>query len=110
MLQSRLVIFELIKSSANKASIKFERAYYEMDPSDKLSYHKPFSSATADYINTLQPSELSKITLNEFTTLLQGIQNLEQDEMKEILKLGFDKAIGYLPKYLQSKTQHGDMN
>ena len=30
--------------------------------------------------------------------------------MKEILKLGFDKAIGYLPKYLQSKTEHGDMN
>ena len=50
------------------------------------------------------PSELSKITLNELTTLLQGISNLEQDGMKEILKQGFDKAIGYLPMYLQSKT------
>ena len=41
---------------------------------------------------------------------MQGILNLEQDAMKEILKLGFDKAIDYLPKYLQSKTEHGDMN
>ena len=75
-----------------------------MEPSDKILYSKPLSSDAADYINTLVPSELSKITLNEFTTLLQGISNLEQDAMKEILKMGFDKAIGYLPNYLQSKT------
>ena len=81
-----------------------------MIPSDKLLYHKPFSSATTDYINTLVPSELSKITLNEFTTLLQGISNLELNGITEILKQGIDKAIGYLPKYLQSKTEYGDMN
>ena len=41
---------------------------------------------------------------------MQGISNLERVGMKEISKQGIDRAIGYLPKYLQSKTEHGDMN
>ena len=41
---------------------------------------------------------------------MQSISNLELDGIKEILKQGIDKAIGYLPKYLQSKTEYGDMN
>ena len=41
---------------------------------------------------------------------MQGISNLDQNGIKEILKQGIDKAIGYLPKYLQSKTEYGDMN
>ena len=81
-----------------------------MEPSDKILYRKPLSTDAADYINTLKPTAISKITLNEFTTLLQGISNLDQNGIKEILKQGIDKAIGYLPKYLQSKTEHGDMN